>query len=203
MQQRLADFRNTASRPLADLALKGIFKLLDYILVGCLGAIMVLGNVILRYGFNSGITESEELSRFLFVWLTFIGAIVGVRENAHLGVDTLVRRLPPAGKKVCLVVSELAMLFCCGLFFWGMWQQREVNLSNYAPVSGLPMEVVYAVAYVCSGAIAILVVAKLVRLARGRLAEDELIQVQESEEQHVVKELQAQYQAAQPAGAKS
>ena len=52
---------------------------------------MVFGNVVLRYAFNSGIAVSEELSRFFFVWLTFIGAIVAMRDGAHLGMDTLGR----------------------------------------------------------------------------------------------------------------
>ena len=52
--------------------------------------VLVFGNVVLRYGFNSGITVSEELSRWLFVWLTFLGAIVALREHGHLGTDMLV-----------------------------------------------------------------------------------------------------------------
>ena len=62
----------------------------------CLAVMVVLvfGNVVLRYGFNLGITVSEELSRLLFVWLTFLGAIVALREHGHLGVDMLVSRLP-------------------------------------------------------------------------------------------------------------
>ena len=40
--------------------------------------IMVFSNVVLRYVFNSGITATEELSRFLFLWLIFIGAIVAM-----------------------------------------------------------------------------------------------------------------------------
>ena len=42
--------------------------------------VLVFGNVVLRYGFNSGITVSEELSRWLFVWMTFLGAIVGLQR---------------------------------------------------------------------------------------------------------------------------
>src|SRR5678815_2878573 len=60
---------------------------------------LVFGNVVLRYVFNSGITVSEELGRWLFVWITFLGAIVALREHTHLGTDALVSRLPPAGKK--------------------------------------------------------------------------------------------------------
>lgn len=44
--------------------------------------VMVFGNVVLRYAFNSGIAISEEVSRWLFVWITFLGAIVAVRERA-------------------------------------------------------------------------------------------------------------------------
>ena len=58
----------------------------------CLAAmcVLVFSNVVLRYVFNSGIATSEELSRWLLVWLTFLGAIVAMRQHAHLGVDTLI-----------------------------------------------------------------------------------------------------------------
>jgi TRAP-type C4-dicarboxylate transport system permease small subunit len=60
--------------------------------------VLVFGNVVLRYGFNSSITVSEEVSRWLFVWITFMGAVVALREHTHLGTDVLVSRLPPLGK---------------------------------------------------------------------------------------------------------
>ena len=76
-------------------------KVLEAVIAVCLAVmvVMVFGNVVLRYGFNSGITVSEELSRWLFVWLTFLGAVVALREHAHLGTDMLVSRLPPAGQE--------------------------------------------------------------------------------------------------------
>ena len=78
--------------------------------------VLVLGNVILRYGFNSGITVSEELSRWCFVWLTFTGAVIAMREHTHLGMDTLVSKLPVLGKKICYVLSHLIMILCVLLF---------------------------------------------------------------------------------------
>ena len=68
-------------------ALEALIALMLAIMV-----VMVFGNVVLRYGFNSGITVSEEVSRWLFVWMTFLGAIVAVREHGHLGTDMLVAR---------------------------------------------------------------------------------------------------------------
>jgi TRAP-type transport system small permease protein len=78
------------------------------LMVTCLAlmVVMVFGNVVLRYGFNSGLTMSEELSRWLFVWMTFLGAVVAVRKHAHLGTDALIVRLPPAGKKACYVLAR-------------------------------------------------------------------------------------------------
>jgi TRAP-type C4-dicarboxylate transport system permease small subunit len=90
---------------------KGIdlfFKLLELLVVACMLAmvVMVFGNVVLRYGFNSGITVSDEMSRYCFIWLTYIGAMIAMREKGHLGVDTLVKHLPINGKKICLFMSE-------------------------------------------------------------------------------------------------
>lgn len=160
-------------------------RLLEGLLVLCLWVmvVMVLGNVILRYGFNSGITVSEELSRFFFVYLTFLGAIVAMHEGTHLGLDTLVRRLGPVGKKVCFVLAESLIVFCCVLMIYGTYRQHHINLTNAAPITELPMIYVYGVGYVTGVSIAVIALSKLYRMATGQLAESELIAVQDSEDQ--------------------
>src|SRR5512132_2892171 len=114
------------------------FRLLGFLVVACMVAmvIMVFGNVVLRYGFNSGITVSEEMSRYCFIWLTYIGAMIAMRERGHLGVDTMVKHLPVMGKKVCLFISEALMLFCNGLFILGTWKMHELQVTNVSPVVG-------------------------------------------------------------------
>jgi len=104
-------------------------RVLSFVMVIFLAAmvVMVFGNVVLRYAFNSGITVSEELSRWLFVWMTFLGALVALRTHHHLGTDTLVSRLPVAGKKICLGLSHLLMLYLCWLMFRGSWAQTVIN----------------------------------------------------------------------------
>src|SRR2546427_12989402 len=92
-------------------------RLLKVAIAICLAAMVVLGftNVVLRYLFNSGIATSEALSRWLLVWLTFLGAIVAMREHAHLGVDSLIRALPPRGRLICFVLSYVLMLYADSL----------------------------------------------------------------------------------------
>jgi TRAP-type transport system small permease protein len=117
-----------------------------FLMVACLGlmVVMVFGNVVLRYGFNSGITVSEELSRWLFVWMTFLGAIVAIRNHAHLGTDAFVSRLPRIGKKACLVAAHVLMLFMCWLMFRGSWQQTVINYETSSAVMQASMAWLYA-----------------------------------------------------------
>ncbi|MDP1529989.1 MAG: TRAP transporter small permease [Rhodoferax sp.] len=143
--------------------------------------IMVFGNVVLRYGFNSGIDVSDEMSRYCFVWLTYIGAMVAMREKGHLGVDTLVKHLGLGGKKLCLFLSESLMLGCNLLFFIGTWKMHELQVTNVSPVVGLSMIWVYGVGYVVGGVMGIMNLNVLYRLLSGQLREDELIQVIETE----------------------
>ncbi|MBS1156514.1 MAG: C4-dicarboxylate transporter permease, partial [Proteobacteria bacterium] len=72
-----------------------LVRSLEWLLIAILGLMVVLvfGNVVLRYGFNSGITFSEEVSRFLFVWMVFLGSVLMLRDNGHLGVHTLTSQL--------------------------------------------------------------------------------------------------------------
>ena len=144
--------------------------------------VMVFGNVVLRYGFNDSIISSEELSRFLFIWITFLGAIVAMRENAHLGLDSVVRKLGARGKKIAFALSNLMMLGCCVLMFYGTAKQHGINASTRSAVTELPMSWVYGVGYVASIAMGLMILNKLVRLARGEFKESDLIQVQDSEE---------------------
>ena len=63
-------------------------KILEAILAINLAVLscIVFINIILRYGFQTSILSVDELSRYLFVWLTFIGAIVAFMDNAHVQV---------------------------------------------------------------------------------------------------------------------
>lgn len=160
------------------------FKLLEFLVVASLVAmvIMVFGNVVLRYGFNSGITVSEEMSRYCFIWLTYIGAMIAMRERGHLGVDTMVKHLPVMGKKVCLFISEALMLFCNGLFILGTWEMHELQVTNVSPVVGISMIWIYGIGYVVGFVMGMFNINVLYRLLTGRLTEDELVQVVESED---------------------
>lgn len=169
---------------LADRWLGRYTRALDMLSGLCLAIMVVLvfGNVVLRYTMNSGITVSEELSRWLFVWLTFMGAVVALREHGHLGTDVLVSRLPAVGKKVCLVLAQVAMLYVSWLLLKGSWAQMVINADTEAPVTGASVGIFYASGVLMGGSAIAILLRDLLRTLFVPLSDNELVMVQESEE---------------------
>ena len=170
--------------------LSGFLRLVDHFLVAGLAAMvfLVFTNVVLRYGFRSGITVSEELSRYILVWITFIGGGAAMFTHHHLGVNSFVMRLPPIGKKICAVANILLMLVCFGYFFYGSWQQTKVNFDVGSTAMDMPMSYFYGVGMFFSALAIIAVCIDLYRILSGRATEKELVMVEESEEEQVIQE---------------
>jgi TRAP-type transport system small permease protein len=156
-------------------------RALEVVMVICMVVmlVMVFGNVVLRLFFNTGIDLSEEIPRFAFVWMTFLGAIVGMRRRAHLGVDMLVQALPVFGRKVCWGISQAVMLVCCLYITYGTWLQHDIIQGNASPVAQISMLWVFGVSYVTGVAISIICASNLLRLFAGKVSESELIDVHE------------------------
>ncbi|OYU92461.1 MAG: C4-dicarboxylate ABC transporter permease [Burkholderiales bacterium PBB5] len=174
-----------------DKLLNGYTRLLEWLMAGLLAVmvLLVFGNVVLRYVANSGITVSEELSRWLFVWMTFLGAIVAVKEHAHLGTDMLIARLGHAGKKVCLIAGQVLMLYATWLMFTGSLAQARINLEVEAPVSGLSVAIFYASGVVFAVSTGLMLLRDLWRTVTGQASVEALSAIRESEDLAQVDEL--------------
>jgi len=81
--------------------------------IGFSMAALVAVQVFFRYVLNHSLFWSEELARFLLVWLTFLGASVAYHRRAHPGIDTFSLLLPACLKKKAVICAHLASL---GLF---------------------------------------------------------------------------------------
>ncbi len=145
--------------------------LLKWFLVLCLAGmvLLVFGNVVLRYAFNSGLTVSEEFSRWLFVWMVFAGAIVVLHENGHLGLDFVVNNLPRPLRRVCLAVAHLLMIFATWLVVTGTWAQVALNTHTYAPATGLPMSWFFGIGLIFGVSTGAILLWRLWLILTGRL----------------------------------
>lgn len=168
----------------------GFYRLLEVLLVLCMLVMFVLVfiNVMMRIFMNSGIDVSEELPRYAFVWMTFIGAVIGMRKHAHLGVDMVVAALPVFGRKICWGISQAIMTVCSLYMLYGTWLQHDIIAANASPVMQMSMLWAYGISYLTGTAITLICVANLLRLAFGHVEESELIDVQEEglEEAHEI-----------------
>ncbi|OOY32648.1 TRAP transporter small permease [Thioclava sp. F36-6] len=150
---------------------RGLDILLALLLAGM--ALMVFLNVILRYAFDSGIAVSEEMSRFFFVWLTFIGAVVAHHHHMHMGMETVVAAFGRRGRMVLMGLSEIVIIGCSAVLFIGTWKQLPINMTMGAPVTMMPMGFVYGTGLFTGAGIILISLERLFRLLTGRMSDAE------------------------------
>jgi len=136
--------------------------------------VMVFTNVVLRYGFNQGLVVSEEMARFFFVWLTFIGAVLTFREGAHIGIETVVQRLSRRGRLVCMFLSNVLIMVCGAIFCLGAWQQLEINATMYAPVTGLSLAWVYGIGMFTGTGVFLIALSRTYEVATGKVKDEDI-----------------------------
>ncbi len=143
--------------------------LASHLMAACLGvmALAVFVNVVLRYGFGSGVTASEELSRLLFVWMVFIGATAAYARGEHMAFTALLRPLRHRAFMpwVARLIHALVAV-ACAMVAWGAWQQVVVGLGSHSVVMGYPIALLPLPAFLSAAAMGLMA---LVNLARGRL----------------------------------
>lgn len=153
---------------------KGLYFFATIVTALCLSimAILVFVNVVLRYVFNSGITWSSELSTFMFIWLVFLGAVLAYKDNAHLGVDVIVKRLPKKLKFIVFIIAELITMYILWLLFVGSIKMTAVSMQTRSPALHLPMGYIYGIGLVLSVGIGIMQVSRFIKtiidVSKGR-----------------------------------
>lgn len=167
---------------------KAVNRLLHAMIAICLScmAIFVFTNVILRYFFNSGLTWAEEASRYLFIWLIFLGSIVAFRENVHLGVDTLVQKLSLRGRRILFIINNLLILVTMGLCVDGTWKITLLTVDQVSASMRLPLAWVYASGLIASVGMVAIALHNLYRLLTDKLDEKDLIMTTDSEDKEII-----------------
>ncbi|MDB5868546.1 MAG: Tripartite ATP-independent periplasmic transporter, DctQ component [Polaromonas sp.] len=133
----------------------------------CLGvmAVAVFVNVVLRYGFGSGVPASEELSRLLFVWMVFIGATAAYPAGEHMAFTSLVGLLKnrPSLFLAMTIFIRLLVLLGCALIGWGAWQQVMVGLGSHSVVLNYPTALLPLPAFLCAAAIGLMALFEIIQ----------------------------------------
>ncbi|SMH54772.1 TRAP transporter small permease [Mesorhizobium australicum] len=151
--------------------LQWLLKAFDVFVVVGMAAIslLIFTNVVLRYGFSSGIPFAVEVSRVILVWVIFLGSVVALAKGAHLGVESLVVRLPRKARFVCFLASYGLMLWCCWLLAQGSWSLTVIEWGNVQALSGIPVGAIYAAGLAAAILMAVVLLLDLWRSLRGIL----------------------------------
>lgn len=131
-------------------------------------AVTILLQVFLRYVVKASLPWSEELARYLMVWIGLIGASLAMHEGRHVGVTLLVDRTRGLARKLLTGVALLAVLW----FLWLMLSEGTRLLQNIwqqrSPAMNLPMVIPYAAIPLGAVFMMVQVALLLARLVGGR-----------------------------------
>ncbi|MBY4678360.1 TRAP transporter small permease [Marinobacterium arenosum] len=83
--------------------------------------LLVFAEVVLRFGFNTGLHWAQEVTLLLSAWFVLFGASYGVKVGAHIGVDVFVKLLPRGLHRTVTLAAVGLCLVYCGLFLYGSW----------------------------------------------------------------------------------
>ncbi len=105
---------------------------------------LTFAQVVLRFVFSDPRAWVEEVGRYLFVWVTFIGAAVALAHDAHIRVDVFVQRLGPRDIRATDILRRVVDLVClCFIIYSGVivvWRNRY---SEFYTIDGAPQVVFY------------------------------------------------------------
>lgn len=159
-------------------------------------AILVFGNVVLRYAFDSGIPWSEEMSRFLFVWMVFLGAIGVLKDNNHLGVDLFINKLPSGLRKGVFVISQIICLYILWLVLEGSWKLTMSSLESFAPATGLSYAYLYGIGIILTVGMGLIIFYQIYQVFVRKVSIEELSPNNEIHEEFTESHLDQQPTAA-------
>lgn len=110
--------------------------------------IIIAAQVWYRFVLNNPLSWSEEAGRYLFVWISFVGAAAGVRYQVHLGIDLMDKLLPPGAYRVVVIVANLLIqIFLLVIIYWGFkilgivqfQESPSMHLSMRYPYMAVPV----------------------------------------------------------------
>jgi len=124
-----------------------IARVLTAVAAACLVAlsVLVLYGVIMRYVFENALDYVEPIALLLVIVIAFFGAALRVRDGGHIGLDSLVKRLPPMWRLAALVFQQLCLIAFAVAIIVGSIDMAETTLHDRIPIIGVSEAVRYAI----------------------------------------------------------
>ena len=130
-------------KKILDSVFMWVLKLAMVLLVAMV--VLVFLNVVLRYGFSSGVYWSEEISLVIVIWFTFIAMALGVKESLHINVDILPKKLPKGFFITLDCIRDLLVILIGGIMIYYGWKLTLNGAKSFLPATQIPNSINYVV----------------------------------------------------------
>lgn len=110
--------------------------------------LMVFVNAVARYAFTANFPVFEELSRYLFVWVSFLGAMLAFKEGGHVGVDMLVNKFHGKSRLIIKLVAQIICFVCLAVMGWGGYRYFMLTATDPSPSAGIPFGMISGMAVI-------------------------------------------------------
>ena len=134
--------------------------------------VVTLSQVIFRYVLTAPLPWSEELARYCFVWIVFLGAAIGLERGIHLGVDLFVNLLPGKLQAGLEVLSNVLIGCLAMAIIYASFPVIEMNFLQRSPAMGVQMSWIYAAIPVSMVLIFLICTERIVKILRGASDKD-------------------------------
>lgn len=134
-------------------------------------------NVVLRYVFSTGLVWGEEVARLAFIYLVYFGTIGAFRDNRHLGVELVLAKLPPAGKKALYALIQVVIIWMMWLLAQGSYLLAMQNINDRWVVTQYPRALVYGAGIVTGVAVILVALGNLYKLFIAKEPVDSLLAI--------------------------
>lgn len=124
-----------------------IEKILYYFCAGLifLMTVVITAQVVSRYALGRSLTWSEELGRYLFVWITFLGIALGIKLHSHVALDILIQKLNGKSRLLLEIINSMLIAVVGLILLMGGISLVNLGAIQKSPSMLLPMNIVYSV----------------------------------------------------------
>ena len=106
---------------------------------------IIFVQVVARYAFHHSLSWSEEVGRYIFVWISFLGMVAAFKYGSHVSLDLLLQHLKGYPRKALLYINGLLILIMSSAIFWSGVKLFQLGTRQMSPALKLPMHLVYLV----------------------------------------------------------
>lgn len=133
---------------------------------------VVIAQVVSRYVFNKPLMWTDELAKFLLIYITFFGCVLAEKYDQNVRFDFLIKRLPPIGQLIAnILVDIIICVFYLVIIYYGIQLSIQAHFMQGVAIKWIRWSYIYACIPISFALLVAMHVKRAIRVTRGLLKE--------------------------------